>query len=622
MRLELRALSSADARRVDNAVGPAPAEPAHRKAIRCGSAVLVIEGDSPVDAFVFNGPHVSVICRADLLEDRAVNASPAAHAAKLYEEQGDDFAARLRGVFAIILYDRRTNVLKAWTDHFGVEKLVYNDSGRAVTVATDIRGLVSMMEGRPEIDPAAVQQYLQYSSIPTPKTIYRGIAKLAPGSLLVCSPRLTTRVYWDMSYPSKTASKSESAWAKDTHDAIRDAVATTLRGAGESDLGCFLSGGTDSSSVTGLVGRLTGRSPKSFSIGFDDPRYNEIGYARIASKAYNTEHHEYFVKPSDILELIEKAAPAYDEPFGNSSIIPTYYCARLAAESGMKFLLAGDGGDELFGGNSRYVEDKVFQRYGSIPKIIRRGLIEPAISAGKLTGIPLFTKASKYVRRASIAPADRVFSYSLLSSVDPCELFSIDFISKCLGEHPLEPARTHFNGAPAGNDLDRWLYLDLKLIITDNDARKVSTMSRLAGIHTRYPLLEPTLAAFSGAIPADLKVKGSQLRYIFKKAMADILPKEIIAKSKHGFGLPYSVWVGENKPLREFTFDVLGSSACRQRGYFRADLLEWLWERYQSVHRGFYGEMLWIFMMLELWHITQYDKSGTSTPEFALPGTR
>jgi asparagine synthase (glutamine-hydrolysing) len=177
------------------------------------------------------------------------------------------------------------------------------------------------------------------------------------------------------------------------------------------------------------------------------------------------------------------------------------------------------------------------------------------------------------------------------------------------GEHSLEPARRHFRTAPAQTDLNRWLYLDLKIIIADNDLRKVTTMSRLAGITARYPLLDPTLAEFSGTIPTDLKVRGTQLRYLFKKAMSSVLPAEIITKSKHGFGLPYSVWLAEHKPLRDFTFDVLGSDRCRQRGYFRRDLLEWLWSQYQTVHRAYYGDLLWVFMMLELWHLTQADRS-------------
>jgi asparagine synthase (glutamine-hydrolysing) len=313
------------------------------------------------------------------------------------------------------------------------------------------------------------------------------------------------------------------------------------------------------------------------------------------------------------LSLIEKAVPAYDEPFGNSSIIPTYYCARLAAENGVTHLLAGDGGDELFGGNSRYVEDRVFQHYRSIPLWMRRLCVEPAVSIGRsLTGFHLFDRATHYVRRANINLPDRLFSYSLLSDVPDAELFAPDFLVSLSAHDALAPARNHFSAAPARNDLNRWLYLDLKMTIGDNDLRKVTVMSRLAGVTARYPMLDPTLAEFTGTIPPNLKVRKSQLRYLFKKSMAGTLPSEIISKIKHGFGLPYSVWLGEHKPLQDFTFDILGSARSRQRGYFREDLLDWLWSQYKSVHQRYYGDLLWMFLMLELWHVQQHDGANVS----------
>jgi asparagine synthase (glutamine-hydrolysing) len=365
-----------------------------------------------------------------------------------------------------------------------------------------------------------------------------------------------------------------------------------------------------------------GKEPaNTFSIGFDDPRYNEIEYARIAAKHNNTRHHEYFVTPDDILALIERAVPAYDEPFGNSSLIPTYYCARLAAENGVTHLLAGDGGDEIFGGNARYVDDRVFQHYGRIPKF-GQSVIEPIVAAGASSGVRLFDLAARYIRRSKIDLPDRFFSYSFFSSVPKTELFTPEFLLSVSGRHSLEPARKHFAAAPASNDLNRWLYMDLKMTIGDNDLRKVTVMSRLAGVTARYPLLDPALAEFTGTIPARLKVKGPQLRYLFKKAMAGVLPPAIITKGKHGFGLPYAVWLREHGRLRDFTFDILGSTRFQQRGYFRKGLVEWVWSQYEKVHQGFYGEVLWVLLMLELWHVRQNDVSSETRMETALAEIR
>jgi asparagine synthase (glutamine-hydrolysing) len=605
----------------------------YSKAWRRRNVFMLLESDMPVAPLTFNGAQVSVAFSGDLLEkSRKALTEPAAYVAMLYEQYGDDFAESLRGSFAIILYDHVKHTLKAWTDHFGVQPLFYTESRECVAVATSLKSLLRSLHASPQIDPAAIHEYLQYTCIPTPKTIYEGVSKLAPGHRLTLNARsagvttrsltgrLSVQSYWDMSYLESTGKESEAAWAARLSAAARSAVSQNLTGPKHSEAGCFLSGGTDSSSISGLVGQLTGEPPNTFSIGFDDRRYNEIHYARIAAKHFNANHHEYFVTPGDILSLLPKAAGVYDEPFGNSSIIPTYFCARLAAQHGITHLLAGDGGDELFGGNSRYVDDRVFQKYSLIPAWIRRCVIEPAASViSNHLSWTLFRRAASYVRRANLKTPDRYFSYTLLSSVSPADLFTGDFLRSIDGHDALDSARIHFHAADTHSELNRWLYLDLKITITDNDLRKVTAMSRLAGVTPRYPFLDPSLAEFTGTMPAYLKVRGTQLRYLFKKAMRDVLPMEIIRKKKHGFGLPFSIWVGENKPLRDFTFDVLGTAQCRQRGYFRRDILDWLWSRYETVHRQYYGDVLWVFLMLELWHIGQTAAKKTQSAEVAPP---
>jgi asparagine synthase (glutamine-hydrolysing) len=615
--IELSAIASLDPRvTVPSLVSPgrAPGRPKYSAEWHCGHVSMLVESDRPAEFFAFDNHQISLIFKGDLLSaSRKVSTRPAAHIATLYEREGDNFAAALRGTFAIILYDWAKRSLKAWTDHFGVQPLVFAESSGYLAIATRLSELLPLLGERPEINPAAVHEYLQYSCIPTPKTIYNGISKLAPGHQLTCAQKVYVRPYWDITYGEAGAKvRNEASWAADTLDAVRSAVSLNLTSIDDfQQAGCFLSGGTDSSSIAGLVGELAGEPPNTFTIGFDDPRYNEMDYARIASKRFNARHHEYFVTPKDILDLIQKAATVYDEPFGNSSIIPTYYCARLAAEHGITHLLAGDGGDELFGGNSRYAGDRVFQKYDLIPGRIREWLIEPVVSRISARAQPeLLRRAASYVRRSRIKPPDRHFSYSLVSSVPAEDLFTGEFAGMLGSNDSLRTARDHWNVPDTQSELNRWLYMDLKIIITDNDLRKVTTMCNLAGVTPRYPMLDPALAEFTGSIPSELKVRGTDLRYIFKRAMGEVLPPEIIKKTKHGFGLPYSVWLAENKPLRDFTFDVLGSTQCRERGYFRGDLLEWLWSRYENVHRQFYGEMLWVFLMLELWHVTKRHRQS------------
>jgi asparagine synthase (glutamine-hydrolysing) len=588
-----------------------PVWPTHRRyhhECRRRDVFMWIEGDQPVNRAYFEDPELTLICSADLLESHAFS-NVAAYLAKLYRERGDQFVTGLRGTFAVVLYDHNQRTLKAWADHFGAERLLFTEYRDSLAISTSIELLLKARRDQPPVDLTAIQEYLQYTCIPTPKTIYHGISKLPPGHQLISRPATTTRPYWDISYNEESDRRSEAVWADETRQAVQSAVALSLKDSNDSfNPGCFLSGGTDSSSVAGFVGQITAQAPRTFSIGFDDPRYNEIQYARIAAKHFSADHYEYFVKPDDIPVLVQKAVQVYDEPFGNSSIVPTYYCARLAAEHGITHLLAGDGGDELFGGNVRYSVDRVFQRYGRLPRWTRKWFVEPAASrAARWTNLSFLNLAGNYIRRSNVPAPDRYFSYSLIQSMPGAELFTTDFLSAVQGKDPTETARTHFNGASAQSELNRWLYLDLKITIADNDLRKVMSMSRLAGVTPRFPLLDPALAEFTGRIPSNLKVRGSQLRYLFKKAMAELLPQDIITKTKHGFGLPYSVWLADFKPLRDFTFDVLGTARCRQRGYFRSGLLDWLWSQYQSVHRSYYGEILWMLLMLEMWHITHAD---------------
>jgi asparagine synthase (glutamine-hydrolysing) len=592
---------------------------AHHWTYARGNLFLAIQGDCPVSRFVHTSPRLALICHTELLgcddcgDFREANQSPAVYLARLYEKNGDIFARDLHGWFGIVIYDFEQNILKAWTDHFGVRRIVYRRLPEALGIASDLRLLGGFFDQSPGIDSQAVLEYLQYSCIPAPRTIYKNTFRLEPGHWLVSGPDTVARPYWEMSY-EEVKGQSMKVWASQTFDAIQSAVQRAAKTLDDSQhLGCFLSGGTDSSSVSGLVGRTTGKPPRTFSIGFEDSRYNEIEFARIAARHFRAHHHEYFVQPQDILDLLHALYALYDEPFGNSSIIPSYYCARLAADSGITHMMAGDGGDELFGGNQRYADDRLFQRYGRIPSWLRQNLIEPGMACMPFRSRPLVLRAASYIRRSGIPVPDRWHSYEFLSSIPRSEVFSPDFLAAVRRCDPLEASRRHYVSARAHNDLNRWLYLDLRITINDNDLRKVTGMCELAGIIPRYPFLDSVLAQFSGTIPENLKVRGRQLRYVFKEAMRELLPREIIQKTKHGFGLPYSIWVGEYQPLKEFTFDVLGSRACLQRGFFRKDLLAHLWSQYENVHRNFYGTALWLFLMLELWHVAEKSAIGNST---------
>jgi asparagine synthase (glutamine-hydrolysing) len=292
----------------------------------------------------------------------------------------------------------------------------------------------------------------------------------------------------------------------------------------------------------------------------------------------------------------------FDEPYGNSSAIPTYFCAKLAADNGVKVLLAGDGGDELFGGNERYLTDKVFASYTRLPLVLRKILIEPTLGLLPVRD-GVLGKAHRYVARANQPPVARLLAGQFLCAHAPAEILQPDFIAALKGYSVLDIPSAHYQDAPARDHLDRLLYMDVKITLADNDLPKVTCASELAGIRTRFPFLERSVAEFSGRIPASLKVKGTEKRYLFKKGLRNLLPIEIITKKKHGFGIPVATWMKSDPRMRELARDTLLSERAWGRGYFQRKPIEELFRMHEATDdTPYYGDILWTFLTLELWH--------------------
>lgn len=542
----------------------------------------------------------NVVALRGALEDGAAEALDTGELLwRLYHRFGETFLDRLRGPFAFALWNAQAQVLLVATDPYGVRPVVYSQFGGALAAGSRI-GQVRRCPGvSDEIDPEAVYHYLFYSAIPSPATIYRGIRKLEPGRFLAHTPRGTRLgTHYDLRYRPDGA-PGESYWRRAIPLEVRGAVQRLAGLSAPETTGCFLSGGTDSSSVAGYYGQVTETAPQTFSIGFDEPGYNELGYAHVAARRFGTRQHDYFVTPEDVLALVEALPRLYDEPFGNSSVIPAFYCARLAREQGIDVLLAGDGGDEIFGGNERYVTNLVFQRYLGVPALLRRGVLEPLLGAAPGWG-PLH-KAKRYVRRANIPNPDRFYSYNLLAEEDPARVFQPDFLGQVDPDCFLALARRHYEAAAPAHDTDRLLYLDMKFTITDNDLRKVTQMGEAAGIRVRYPFLDRDLVDFTCTIPPALKVKAGRNRYIFKRAMEGFLPAEIIQKTKHGFGLPVGPWFRSHPELSSLLADTLFSGTPRLAQWIRPEFLSFLRQGFETDNISYYGANLWVLLVLELW---------------------
>jgi len=298
---------------------------------------------------------------------------------------------------------------------------------------------------------------------------------------------------------------------------------------------------------------------------------------------------------------VPKIARAYDEPFGNASAVPTYYCALAARRDGKEVMLAGDGGDEIFGGNARYAKQKVFEWYWSVPSAIRDVALDPLLTRddGPRWRVGPLRKAGSYVQQARVKLPDRLETYNFLEREPLDNVLAPEFAASIDASEPRAIARDAFARATNASAVDRMMHLDLKQTLADNDLRKVTGMCRLAGVEVRYPLLHDDLVEFSGRLPPSYKVRGLKLRWFFKKALSDFLPRETIAKTKHGFGLPFGLWLQTHPGLQQLTGDSL--SSLRRRRIVNERYIDRLLALHGADSASYYGVMIWVLIMLEQW---------------------
>lgn len=558
---------------------------------------------------IYQDSQVMVACDADLNNEeelkgwagRREDIGIAALLATLYSQFGSSFVERLRGSFSFVLWDRRERRLLAAVDGVGMKRLAYYHDGNVLLIASRIDALTRHSGIDREINPRAIANVLNFSASLGPETIFSKIHRLTPGTLLrFGNDQTRLETYWDMRYAAEDR-PNEVQLSRELESVVERSVATHSHDRSSAGLGAFLSGGTDSSTVVGMMARMGQEPVKAFSIGFQEQSFNELEYAKVAAKKFGAEHHTYLVRPEDCFDALPRMIASFDEPFGNSSAIPTYFCARLAAQHGVGILLAGDGGDEMFGGNEWYATDKIFESYQRLPSLLRKGLIEPILG-----GLPnrngLAGKARSYVRRSNLPGLERIMSYHFLCAHSLADIFESDFLAT-LGDYSiLEVPARYYSKAPARDHLDRLLYSDVKIVLGDSDLPKVTTMSELAGVQARFPFLDRSVTEFSGRIPANLKVKGFQKRYLFKRAFQQLLPVEIREKKKHGFGIPVSTWLKSDRRMRELAHDALLSPRAFGRGYFRRPFIEDLFRKHEVDDTAYYGDTLWTFLALELWH--------------------
>jgi asparagine synthase (glutamine-hydrolysing) len=568
----------------------------------------VSSGRASSDSFVYvRGPNASAFVTVDGRYTVAISGhysapnvdeSPAEWIMRAFQKRFAECFTELNGSWRLLIIDNDRGTAVAATDRMGSQRICFAEGpGGRLTLGHD-NEIVSRIQGSsPSISVDSVFQYFYFHFIPSPATLFRAIHCIPPAEFLTWSAQGSERRrYWNPRFASAEPSQRRVS-PGDLLDALDESVraaCSTRRTA------TFLSGGLDSSTVLGLATRHLPGAVSPYTIGFDEPTYDETRYARIAADHFGVSLNRREVTPADVVDAIEKVASAYDEPFGNSSAIPTYFCATAAASAGETRILAGDGGDELFAGNQRYRTQQVFEKYLSLPSLLRSRVIEPLfLNVFFSTGFFPIRKVRRYVEQARLPMPDRLQTYNYLHAHGVDSIFTPRFIDAVDATSPLRHLRAVYAESATDCLVDKMLYLDWKLTLADNDLRKVTTMCESAGIAVQFPMLDNRLIDLACEIPGRVKMRGGNLRDFFKKSVRSLLPDAIINKTKHGFGLPFGPWFARSKPLRDHMVTLLDSLG--RRDIVRRDYVDFIRKATLEEHAGYYGEMIWLMCVLESW---------------------
>ena len=446
-----------------------------------------------------------------------------------YRQKGDAFLEANPPEQALVIIDPKQKKLLLATDTIGLTNLYYALTKKGLVFGTSADSVIAHPEVKSDISAQSVYDYIYFHHCPSPNTIYQQVKKLEGGQVLVYQDgKIQTKHYWVPEF-KETMPCSAEEMGKELQQKLIDSVARLSEG--EDNTGAFLSGGLDSSSVAGALAKVYPNKAKTFSMGFPVEGYDEIEYANIAVKRFNTRQHEYYLTPEDTVKAIPDIAAYYDEPFGNSSALAAYYCAKVAKDNGISVILGGDGGDEIFAGNERYAQQLVFDYYKQVPSLVKHSM-EGVLNhlPGLMAKQKLFFKAKRYIDQAKIPLPDRLQDYNFLHRHIGAEIFHTDFLQQLDTERPIELLREAYHRPEQASHVNRMLYMDWKTTLHDNDLVKVNKMCEMAGVTVRYPLLTQEIIELSCKIPSVEKLQAKKLRKFYKQAMADFLPEKIINK--------------------------------------------------------------------------------------------
>jgi asparagine synthase (glutamine-hydrolysing) len=530
----------------------------------------------------------------------------------LYEEMGSDCVRKLRGMFGFALYDEKEKSLFLARDRLGKKPLYYAVHEGHLYFASEIKAILAGAPQLAEVDPEGILQFFYFGYIPDPRSAFRPIQKLPPGHMAEYrNGEILIRKYWDLPTYGANDPGSDEACLEELEARLAEAV--RIRLISDVPLGALLSGGVDSSIIVALMARNTSTPVKTFSIGFQKADFNEAAYARLVAKRFSTDHHELIVDP-DITETLENLSRMMEEPFGDSSMIPTYHVSRLARHQ-VTVALSGDGGDELFAGYDRYIVNWKRRHYELLPK-----WIGAAYRSHVYDRLPASAKGRKFAWNVTLSSRDRYLDgISFLPALHrERELFSEEFVRAAQSwPDPFLQFRSYYDQAPAGNQLSRLMYLDTKTYLTADILTKVDRMSMANSLEVRCPILDHEFVEWVAGLPIKYKFRGGVQKYIFKKLAKRLgIPSALLERRKQGFALPLVHWM--RNELKNGLLGILLEPRTWQRGYFKPEAIRGILDEHCRGRRDHSG-VLWLLLIFELWH-RNFLEAGSYSSQFAPPG--
>ncbi|QVK20622.1 asparagine synthase (glutamine-hydrolyzing) [Mycoplasmatota bacterium] len=516
----------------------------------------------------------------------------------LYEEYSEGCLTHLDGMFAFAIYDLELKSLFIARDRVGEKPLYYFRNDDIILFASELKSILNSELVQREINLYAFSQYLQLTYIPSPLTIYDNIYKLEAGNYMTIknSGELFINQYWDYDLTCDKISdynESKELLRKNLFDSVEKRMRADV------PLGAFLSGGIDSTIIVGIMSRLSKKPIETFTIGFNIKDYDERDRAKLVSKYHNTNHHEYLLEFEEILGLLDNIIAKFDEPFADSSALPTYIVSRYASKH-VKVVLTGDAGDELFAGYSKYLINYYSHKYTKIPKFIRKFILERIINI-----LPDKNSISRKIRK--------VISYAEYDSFTKrkelmCLGFKGNELSELLNEkvflaNELEFIRKFYDKQPKLSDLERALYTDFKVVLEGDMLKKVDSMSMLNSIETRVPMLSTGMLDTSTNIKVDYKLKGRNKKYILKDTFSDLIPKKLLRATKKGFGVPLDYWF--RGPLKSEFKRLTNRQLIEKQGLFNHDYINKIYNEHCSMKKNRKGE-LWTIFVFQKWYEREF----------------